>query len=257
MKSGVATNANYGIVPQAYIKLQPTAAFSIEGGKLPTLIGDEYTFSYENLNIERGLLWNAEPAVSRGVQANYTQGPIAVSVSLERRLVLQPVQHGVRPRDLDHHAVRHPGRRRHGLDQVHQLLGRRTTRASTTSCTPTPWVRGRSTPTSSTNSIPKFKAAGQLTDQTITSRRLAGQLRLRLQVVLAGVSLPIACGILNPARASESYNAYSVTFTPTFQYKIYFIRAEVSYVAANVAVFGVNGNEKDQTRGLIETGVLF
>ncbi len=46
----------FGPVPQAYIKIQPTSNFSIEGGKLPTLIGAEYTFSFENMNVERGLL---------------------------------------------------------------------------------------------------------------------------------------------------------------------------------------------------------
>ena len=34
------------------------------------------------MNIERGLLWNQEPVVSRGVQANYTMGPLALSLSL-------------------------------------------------------------------------------------------------------------------------------------------------------------------------------
>ena len=60
-------------MPQAFLKIVPTDNFSIQAGKLPTLIGAEYTFSFENFNIERGLLWNQEPAVSRGVQANYTR----------------------------------------------------------------------------------------------------------------------------------------------------------------------------------------
>ncbi len=78
------TNTNpdfFGPVPQAFIKIAPTSNFSIEGGKLPTLIGAEYTFSFENMNIERGLLWSQEPAVSRGVQANYTWGPVAFAIS--------------------------------------------------------------------------------------------------------------------------------------------------------------------------------
>ena len=33
------------------------------------------------MNIERGLLWNQENAVNRGVQANYTAGPLALSAS--------------------------------------------------------------------------------------------------------------------------------------------------------------------------------
>ena len=72
----------FSAVPQAFLKIQPTANFSVQAGKLPTLIGAEYTFDFENFNIERGLLWNQEPAVSRGVQANYTAGPVALSVSL-------------------------------------------------------------------------------------------------------------------------------------------------------------------------------
>ncbi|MGI4876132.1 MAG: outer membrane beta-barrel protein, partial [Janthinobacterium lividum] len=76
------TDSTFGPLPQAFIKIAPTANFSIQAGKMPTLIGAEYTFTFENMNIDRGLLWNLEPAVSKGVQANYTAGPLAFSVSL-------------------------------------------------------------------------------------------------------------------------------------------------------------------------------
>ena len=56
-------------------------------------------------------------------------------------------------------------------------------------------------------------------------------------------------------------NAYSLTFTPTYQFQIYFIRAEVSYVGASSITsgfaFGVDGTGKSQTRGLLELGALF
>jgi len=78
---GLATNAFYGTFPQGYLKLAPTSSFSIEVGKLPTLIGAEYTFSFENMNIQRGLLWNQENAVNRGAQVNYTAGPVSLSVA--------------------------------------------------------------------------------------------------------------------------------------------------------------------------------
>ena len=45
------------------------------------MIGAEYTFSFENMNIERGLLWNQEPAISRGIQVNQTMGKVTASVS--------------------------------------------------------------------------------------------------------------------------------------------------------------------------------
>src|SRR5207237_9890466 len=70
----------FGAVPVAYAKVAPSDSFSVEAGKLPTLIGDEYTFTFENMDIERGLLWNQEPAISRGVQANYSSGPLSLAL---------------------------------------------------------------------------------------------------------------------------------------------------------------------------------
>ena len=61
-----AVNRLYGVLPEAYIKIVPTDNFSIEAGNLPTLFGAEYTFTFENMNIERGLLWNQENAINRG-----------------------------------------------------------------------------------------------------------------------------------------------------------------------------------------------
>src|ERR1700678_1352179 len=52
----------YGPVPVAFVKLQAGKNTSILIGALPTLIGAEYTFSFENMNIDRGLLWNQENA---------------------------------------------------------------------------------------------------------------------------------------------------------------------------------------------------
>lgn len=68
-------------VPVAFIKLQPGKNTSIEVGELPTLIGAEYTFTFENMNVSRGLLWNQENAVNRGVQLNQTMGKFAASLS--------------------------------------------------------------------------------------------------------------------------------------------------------------------------------
>ena len=56
-------------------------------------------------------------------------------------------------------------------------------------------------------------------------------------------------------------NAFSATFTPTYQWKIYYIRGEASYVqaskAAPGAAFGLDGSSKSQIRGMLELGVLF
>lgn len=81
-QSWKATGDFFGPVPVAYAKIAPNDVFSVQVGKLPTLIGAEYGFTHQNMNIERGLLWNQEPIVSRGIQVNYTIGALALSASL-------------------------------------------------------------------------------------------------------------------------------------------------------------------------------
>ncbi|HEY1579581.1 MAG TPA: outer membrane beta-barrel protein [Terracidiphilus sp.] len=64
----------YGPVPVAFLKFQAGKTTQFLIGSLPTLIGAEYTFTFENMNIERGLVWNQENAVNRGIQVNQTLG---------------------------------------------------------------------------------------------------------------------------------------------------------------------------------------
>ena len=71
----------YGPLPVAFLKLQAGKNTSFLIGSLPTLIGAEYTFSFENMNVERGLLWNQENAVNRGIQVNQTMGKFTASLS--------------------------------------------------------------------------------------------------------------------------------------------------------------------------------
>ncbi len=64
----------YGPVPVAYLKLQAAKNTQFLIGALPTLMGAESTFTYQNFNIERGILWNQENAINRGIQVNQTLG---------------------------------------------------------------------------------------------------------------------------------------------------------------------------------------
>jgi hypothetical protein len=88
---------------------------------------------------------------------------------------------------------------------------------------------------------------------------------------LAGFNLPVrveyisSTGSATDGAANLMYGpgskAWSITVTPTYQYKIFFARAELSYVAArNITAgsgFGPNGTNTSQTRGLFEVGLLF
>jgi hypothetical protein len=71
----------YGPVPVAFVKLQAGKNTSFLVGALPTLIGAEYTFTFENMNVNRGLVWNQENAVNRGIQVNQTMGKFTASLS--------------------------------------------------------------------------------------------------------------------------------------------------------------------------------
>ncbi len=64
----------YGPVPVAYLKLPVGKTTQFLAGSLPTLMGAESTFTYQNFNIERGIVWNQENAVNRGIQVNQTVG---------------------------------------------------------------------------------------------------------------------------------------------------------------------------------------
>jgi hypothetical protein len=64
----------YGPVPVAYLKLQAAKNTQFLIGSLPTLMGAESTFTYQNFNIERGIVWNQENAINRGIQVNQTLG---------------------------------------------------------------------------------------------------------------------------------------------------------------------------------------
>jgi hypothetical protein len=72
---------SFGPIPVGYLKLQAGKNTSFEIGALPTLIGAEYTFTFENMNVLRGLLWNQENLVNRGMQVNQTLGKVSLSFS--------------------------------------------------------------------------------------------------------------------------------------------------------------------------------
>ncbi|MGA2570692.1 MAG: outer membrane beta-barrel protein [Terracidiphilus sp.] len=67
-------NNFYGPVPVAYLKWQAAKNTQFLIGSLPTLMGAESTFTYQNFNIERGIVWNQENAINRGIQVNQTMG---------------------------------------------------------------------------------------------------------------------------------------------------------------------------------------
>jgi len=268
--------ATYGLLSQGFIKIAPNSNFSIEAGALPTLIGAEYTFSFENMNIERGLLWNQEPAVSRGVQVNYTAGPVAFALSWNDGFYSK-------------HYSWLSGSATWTINKTNTLafVGAGNTEHTNvaTSATPLllnneqiynviythtegPWIVS---PYFQYTHVPSIPAIGVLHDASTYSAALFVNYTFDSKSKFSGFSLPVRVEYISSTGNAlngapnliygPGSKAWSITVTPTYQYKIYFVRAEFSYVDASSttpgSVFGPTGTATSQTRGLIETGVLF
>jgi Putative beta-barrel porin-2, OmpL-like. bbp2 len=269
-----AVNRLYGPLPVGYLKIAPTDSFSVMAGNLPTLFGAEYTFTFENMNIERGLLWNQENAINRGVQLNYTHGPLAASVSWNNGFyshsytwVTGLLAWTINPQNT----LSLVGGGNAGFAKSNNFAtpllnnnGQIYNVIYTYNAAPiviTPYFQETNIPFNPDIGVRK-------STQTLSGAILASY-AITDMISVAGRGEYIGTtGNENSPKGSAANllygvgsNAWSLTLTPTFQYRQFFFRGEVSYVQANSyapgAVFGKEGINNSQVRGLIETGVIF
>jgi hypothetical protein len=270
-----ALNNYFGPVPQAYLKLVPSSSFSIIAGKLPTLIGAESTFSFENFNIERGLLWNEEPAVSRGVQATYVSGTLTFNVSLNDGYYSNHYNW------ISGSAAWAPN----SANTLTFAAGGNFSHTNTTQFA-TPQAQNNS---SIYNIIYTYNSAPWTITPYLQFQEVPRDLRVGIYksaeaysgalLVLYAIDSHWSIGArgeyidTNGNAADGAPNllygagskAFTITATPTYQYDRFFARAEVSAVfASSIAPNsgfgsqgGLPGNEKNQVRGLLEGGILF
>ncbi len=266
-----ATSAYYSVVPQAFIKYAPNDSFNILVGKLPTLVGAENTFTFENMNIERGLLWNQENAVNRGVQANYTQGPISASVAWSDGF------YSNRYNWLS-------GSLAYTIDKANTLsfiaAGNVDQTTRTSSATPllqnnsqmfnviythtdgpwtiTPYLQYTNVPSNSEIGIPH--SASTYGGAVLASYAVDSNFSLAGRVEYIGSSGSATNGAPSLIYGPGS-KAWSVTLTPTYQYKLLFVRGELSYVKANGTMpgfaLGADFSKTSQSRLAVEAGLLF
>jgi hypothetical protein len=271
-----ATGDYFTALPVANLKIAPTDAFSIQGGKLPTLIGAEYTFTFENMNIERGLLWNQEPAISRGAQLNYTAGPLAYSFSwndgfYSDRFTWLTGSATYTLNSANTFEIVAGGNFAHTakttlatpLFQNNETILNAIYTYNAAPFTITPYFQFTHVPAAS--SIGAFSAASTYGGAILANYSFPDD------SLLPGVSLPLRFEYVastgSPASGAPNLlygpgsNAWSITFTPTYQYKIFFARVEFSHVGTSSTtpglVFGRDGNNTTQTRALLETGIIF
>jgi hypothetical protein len=264
-------NQFFGPLPVGYLKLAPTDSFSIQAGKLPTLFGAEYAFTFENMNIERGLLWNQEPIVSDGIQANYTLGPLAFSASLNDGYYSGNYNwlSGSVAWTIDSsNTVSVVAGGNFGQTSTNTLV---TPVAQSNSdifnviytWTSAPWTI---TPYFQLTNVAKNTSLGIAHDAQTYGGALLASYALTDNLSLAGRAEIIgSTGSTTDGSPSLIFgpgsDAWSLTVTPTYQQSIFFVRGELSYVGASStsggAAFGHSGKVNDQERVLAEAGILF
>ena len=260
----------YGPVPVGFVKLQAGKNTSFQIGSLPTLIGAEYTFSFENMNIDRGLLWNQEPAISRGIQVNQTMGKFTASVSwndgyysnryswMSGSLAYANGPHTiafVAGGNLGQTAFTRYSTPVQNNSSIYNVIYT----YSKGSWIITPYFQYSDVPTNTKIGIAKGAST-------------TGGALLVNHTFKHGFSLPVRWEYLaasgaktDPTVVNLLYgpgsNGTSITVTPTFQYGGFFGRVDLGFVHAGTyapgSVFGPAGNNNNQTRAVAEIGYVF
>jgi hypothetical protein len=268
----------FGPVPEAYVKLVKRN-FSLMVGELPTVIGAEYTFTFENMNIERGLLLNQENLVNRGMQINDSIGHLTGSISWNDGF-------------YSNRYTWLSGTLSYAFNSSNAVAfvggGNLGQTAFITSATP---VQNNSDiynliytyshenwfiqPYFQYTNVPMNRRAGILEGAATRGGALLANYNFKHGISLAGRAEYISSTRVTsqtteqPLRPEPAVNllygpgsaAWSFTLTPTYQNHGFFVRADLSVVQARSFTpgdaFGPLGLNGTQARGVVEAGFLF
>lgn len=269
LNTGNSMSALYGPVPVAYVKLQAGKNTSFEIGSLPTLIGAEYTFSFENMNISRGLLWNQESAVSKGIQVNQTMGKFSASFSWNDGYYSNRYNWltGSLAYTNGPHAISFVAGGNYGTTGYFSYATPVENTGSIYNViytyTKGPWIIQ---PYYQYNTVPSNPNIG-----IPAGAHANGGAILASYAFKHGFSLPVRFEYITSSgsAAGDAVNLMfgpgssgtSITVTPTFQYGGFFFRGDLAWVhASNITpgyAFGPNGANADQPRAVAEIGFIF
>ncbi len=259
----------YGPVPVAYLKLARTKTSSIMIGALPTLMGAEYTFDFQNMNIERGLLWSQENAINRGIQLNQTFGKFTASFSwndgyysnryswLSGSLTYANGPHSVTfagMGNLGQTVFQKPATPVQNNSTVYAVIYT----YSKGNWILQPYIQASDVPTNT--KIGVGKGASTWGGALLLSRGFKHGLSLagRGEYITSMGSAAVQSVNLLYGPGS---GAWSLTVTPTFQQKRFFVRGDLSLVRAIDSTtgfaFGPAGTERNQLRGVAQLGFIF
>lgn len=261
----------YGPLPSAYVSLNPNDRVSISAGYLATIIGQESTYTYLNANIQRGLVWNMETAVSRGARLSLTGTKFSGALEIDDGF-------------FSGHYLGLEGSITNTLDANHSL---QFVFVIPNAQAPPNWTAaiankrlynfmytatsGRWTfqPYLLLADSPKTGALGYSSDESAWGAVFLSTWKLDPNWSLATRIEDLADG----SRASDASanadlvgygpgsSAWTITLTPTYQKNAFMARADLSEVVVRGAgvglAFGSLGTQRDQFRVVLESGVQF
>lgn len=259
----------FGPVPVAFFKLQAAKNTSIMIGSLPTLIGAEYTFTFENMNVHRGLLWNQENAVNRGIQINQTMGKFTASLSWNDGFysnryswLTGSLTYAKGPHALAFVAGGNYGQT---ATQTYATPVQNNSRIYNVIYTYTkgPWIIQ---PYFQYTNVPTNAKIGIVNGASTTGGAILASYAFK-----HGFSLPVRWEYISSSgnAAAQTVNllygpgsaATSITITPTVQRGGFFVRGDLAYVhASNItpgSAFSQTGNNQNQPRAMTEIGFMF
>ena len=240
-------------------------------GSLPTLMGAESTFTYQNFNIERGIVRNQENAVNRGIQINQTVGRHlsgAISwndgyYSNRYSWLSGSLTYSNGPHALTYDGMGNIGKTVYQTTatpvqnngQMHAVIYTYTKGA---------WIVQ---PYFQYGNVPIIKQVGVLKSTSATGGAINVSYAFK-----SGFSLPVRWEYLTSSGSAPDGSANllgfgsgsagtTITATPTYQKGGMYIRGDLAWVDAldstSGDVFGTKGTDQSQFRSVLEFGFIF
>ncbi|MGH9511989.1 MAG: outer membrane beta-barrel protein [Terriglobales bacterium] len=258
----------YGPFPQGYFELVKKT-FDVKIGALPTLIGAEYTFSFQNMNVERGLLWNQENAVNRGIQIDDVYKKLTLSLSWNDGF-------------YSNRYTWFTGSATYAFNAANTLSfvggGNAGAYAKNTLATPLflnneeiynliytytkgnwvvqPYLQITDVPTNASVGI--TQGAGTRSGALLLTYNFKHGFSLAERTeYIASTGGPTAANLLY----GPGSGAFGLTVTPTYRKDAFFLRGDIAIVHATSITpgdaFGPTGTSANQPRGVVEAGFMF
>ena len=261
----------YGPVPVAYLKLQAAKNTQFLIGSLPTLMGAESTFTYQNFNIERGIVWNQENAVNRGIQVNQTLNKyLSASVSWNDGYYSNRYSwlSGSVTLTKGPHVLVYDGMGNLGQTKFETaatpIQNNGYMHAVIYTYAKGPWIvspyfQYGKLPTNAAVGV--FKATSATGGALNVSYAFKSGFSLPARVEYLTSSGSTTDGSVNMLGFGAGSAGTTFTATPTYQKGGVFVRGDLAVVHATSytpgSVFGTTGTAADQFRGVLEFGFIF